>query len=389
MINIYNIFDKIFSLFKNYYNTIMQYKNVFFILILFIMISIVYEYYDTIISIPRNIIKSSNNKSYSNNEYIKKLNEHYKEKIFPYRYFYGDDEENMLPLVAVTAFYRNEESKNLFQEYQDNNIQIIGVTAYKTFPKKIADSTPDIGTLDDTFDYIGKIKNWLCCFHDPNSYGFSSENKLIDISESDFCEIDDNPEMEKKYDFIYICLSDDEDGKTCDMDGWNAINRNFKLAKECFPIMIEEFRLKGLVIGRKNCGLEERYGDKIEVIDGLPFNEFQDKLRQSKFLFVPNIYDASPRIITESITKGLPILMNNSIVCGSKYITYETGELFIDENDIRISLRKLLDKYDKINPKEWWKKNYGKKKSGKILRDFLYESYPSMLENVKEVYFYI
>ena len=125
MINIYNIFDKIFSLFKNYYNTIMQYKNVFFILILFIMISIVYEYYDTIISIPRNIIKSSNNKSYSNNEYIKKLNEHYKEKIFPYRYFYGDDEENMLPLVAVTAFYRNEESKNLFQEYQDNNIQII------------------------------------------------------------------------------------------------------------------------------------------------------------------------------------------------------------------------------------------------------------------------
>jgi len=81
--------------------------------------------------------------------------------------------------------------------------------------------------------------------------------------------------------------------------------------------------------------------------------------------------------------------MNRSIVCGSKYINNETGELFTDENDIRFSLKKLLDRKDVISPKNWWKKNYSKNKMGKKLRDYLYEQYPDILENTKEVNFYL
>jgi hypothetical protein len=171
------------------------------------------------------------------------------------------------------------------------------------------------------------------------------------------------------------------------MDGWNAINRNFKLALACFPIMIKEFKLKILVIGRLNCGLKELYGDNIEILDYMPYSEFQIKLKESRFLFVPNIYDASPRTVAEAISKDIPVLMNMNIVCGSKYITYETGEFFTDEHDIRLSLKKLLDKKDKISPSNWWKKHYSRKKSGRKFRNFLYKQYPDILENVEEVYF--
>jgi hypothetical protein len=170
------------------------------------------------------------------------------------------------------------------------------------------------------------------------------------------------------------------------MDGWNAINRNFKLALACLPIMINEYKLKILIVGRINCKLEEQFGDSVEVIDFLPYHEFQDKLRQSKYLFVPNIYDASPRVVCEALIKDIPVLMNKNILCGSKYINYETGEFFIDENDIRYALDRLLNK--NISPRKWWSENYNRSDAGKKLRNFLYQFYKEELENVKEVQFY-
>ena len=106
-------------------------------------------------------------------------------------------------------------------------------------------------------------------------------------------------------------------------------------------------------------------------------------------MFVPNIYDASPRVISEALIKNVPVLMNRSIVCGTKYINYETGELFTDENDLRYHLRRLLDKYDSISPKLWWDKNYGVTKSAIKFRNFLYNDieFSSVLHNVEEVRF--
>ena len=69
--------------------------------------------------------------------------------------------------------------------------------------------------------------------------------------------------------------------------------------------------------------------------------------------------------------------MNRHIVCGSKYINYNTGELFTDEHDIRYHLKKLLDKTDPtktetpISPKKWWKENYSKSLAGVKFKNFL------------------
>jgi len=152
--------------------------------------------------------------------------------------------------------------------------------------------------------------------------------------------------------------------------------------------LFNEFNLKGLVVGRENCGLEEKYKDNITVIGWQQWGDLQQRMKEAKFLFVPNIYDASPRVIAECITKDLAVLMNENIVCGFKYINYDTGEFFTDEENIKPALTKLLPRLGNISPKRWWEKNYSQEKSYRKLRNFLYTAFPSdNLNNINKVKF--
>jgi glycosyltransferase involved in cell wall biosynthesis len=315
-------------------------------------------------------------------QYLNILKQHKEEGHFPFRYL-CDEKQNIIPIVLVSAFFRDDKERTMAKEYKENGVKLVGITAYKSFPKPITDASGDSDTINDTFDYFSEIQNWLCCFNDPSFYGFDPDwHRLANISESDFYDVEPPVEQEKKYDFVYVCLKDDDH---CSLDGWNAINRNFKLAMNCFPIMMDELGFKVLVIGRVNCGLEKLYGEKITIMDFLPYHDFQDVLRQCRYLFVPNVYDASPRVISEALIKGIPVLMNRGILCGSKYITSETGELFTDENDLRLAIENLT--INKKDPQKWWSEHYSKKKSGKRMRDILHDWYPDSLQNVQEVYF--
>lgn len=305
-------------------------------------------------------------------------------RFFPFRYF-TDINNNPLPFVAVTAFFRGDDALKKYYEYINNGIHVFGITAYKSFPnRKMLDNSEGIYERENNFNYTKNIKNWLCCFKDKEKYGFNHENNVIDISESDFYNAETDINTEKKYDFIYICNKDND---SCPLNGWNAINRNYDLALKCFPILIDEFKLKGLVIGRDNCGLEEKYGNMIEVLGWLDWHILQQKMRESRILFVPNIYDASPRVIAECITKNLPVLMNENILCGFKYINYETGEFFTNENDIVPALNKLLNRIYKISPRDWWLKNYSQEICYKKLRNFLADSFKGSLDNIDQVKF--
>ena len=316
------------------------------------------------------------------NEYVKQfLNKDH--RIFPFRYF-TDDNGVPLPFVAVTGFFRGKDAEDRYHEYIEKGINVFGITAYKSFPnRKLMDGSEGEYERNDTFDFPNKIQNWLCCFKDTSF--FSSWNKLIDMSESDFYNSEDESSaITKTYDFIYIC---NKDSDNCPLDGWNAINRNFELAKKCFPIMCREFGLKGIVVGREGCGLEQEYGDRLTIVGWLDWYALQDKMRASKFLFVPNILDASPRVIAECLTKDVAVLMNRNILCGSKYVVYETGELFTDETDIRPALTALLNRQYKISPKKWWRENYSQEKMQIKLRSFLHQCFLGELDGIEKVKF--
>jgi len=368
-----------------YFNVVTKIKKTltnyirFLLIIIFVMIVFVIYHGGN----NRYGIESMENGKDKLKEYVSKKLEKKEEHIFPFRYF-KDENSTILPIVAVTGFFRGDDAKKLYQEYLDNGIFVFGITAYKSFPKKILHESEDAFHLKDDFDYVKNIPYWLCCFRSPENYGFTDENIIEDISESDLYDIDTEPEKKKKYDFIYIC---NKDGDNCPKDGWNSINRNFKLAKECFPILLNDYKLKGLIVGRVGCGLEEEYGDKIEVTDFLDWYVLQDKMRESTFLFLPNVQDASPRVIAECLVKGVPVLMNKKILCGSKYVTNETGEFFTDKNNLRPALDSLLNRINTIDTKKWWMNNYGVKNTSVKIRNFLYPACPDVLENVKEVTF--
>jgi len=318
------------------------------------------------------------------NTYLQKESQRKFSEIVPFRLL-SDENRNVIPVIALTAFLSTPEMVNKYREYIANGIKVIGYTSYKTFPKPISDGTVDHQTLNDKFEYTKEIKNWVSCFKNPKEYTFTDYNNLLEMSESDFVDAKENS-TPKKYDFIYSCLHDNKD--SCPLTGWNAINRNFDLALKCFPIMVNEFNLKILVVGRLNCGLEEKYPKNIEVVGMLPYNDFQERLKQSRYLFVPNIYDASPRVITEALSKDIPVFMNRAIICGTKYINDETGELFTDQYDIKYHLNRFLKRT--MHPINWWKRNYSREKSGTRFRNYLLQCYPEIpeLKKAKQVYFH-
>lgn len=323
-------------------------------------------------------------------DYLSKLSDSKTHK-FPFRYF-KDEHGKILPIVAVTGFFRSKEDRERYNEYKNNGVKIFGITAYKSFPKRIDDVSEDKFHHSDDFNYTKEIKNWLCCFQNAPAFGFTSWNKLSNQSESDFYDADNKPEStDKKYDFIYICNKDDD---KCNPDGWNALNRNFKLALECFPILINKMGMKGLIVGRVHCGLESLYGNNIEVTGFLPYHELQAKMKQSRFLFLPNITDASPRVIAECMIKNVPVLMNRNILCGTKYVNPKTGTLFTDKNDVASAAQRLLQGVNsgQITPKTWWRENYGVKISAKRLKGFLSECFPNVFAkypNSNEITFVI
>jgi len=352
--------------------------TIFIALSILLVISIYYIYlYDK----PKEALTNS-----SLERYIERFNDKDHRK-FPFRYF-TDGDDNVLPIVAVTGFFRGKDAEDLFHEYKSKGVYIFGITAYKSFPnRELMDKSEGEYERTDTFNYVSEIRDWLCCFRSKEEYGFTSWNQTADISESDFYNAEEEgQEVRKKYDFIYICNKDDD---SCPMDGWNAFNRNFELAKKCFPVMCREFGLKGLIVGRTSCGLEDEYNpDELEVVGWLDWFKLQEKMRQSKFLFVPNVYDASPRVIAECLTKGVAVLMNKGILCGFKYVTYETGEFFTNEVDIKPALTNLLNKQYKISPKKWWAEHYSQEKSQRKLRDFIVKNNPNVLPlDVKKVKF--
>merc|ERR1712061_521516 len=107
----------------------------------------------------------------------------------------------------------------------------------------------------------------------------------------------------------------------------------------------------------------------------LPQDGFFNYVTQSKFLFVPQVHDASPRVTTQALALNRPLLMNRNLIGGWKYINENTGEFFNDLSDFRQSLEKILRDIDKYKPKEWVMQNYGDMHSGRRLKAWIVENF--------------
>jgi hypothetical protein len=137
--------------------------------------------------------------------------------------------------------------------------------------------------------------------------------------------------------------------------------------------------LKGIIVGRQSCKFSGYCKGIVKTLPLMEFNEFQAEMQKCRFLFVPNITDASPRVITEALCYNMPVLVNENIVGGwHNVIPGVTGEFFTDENNMRPSLDKILKNYDSYTPNKWYVEHRGRLNSGKEFADFIKMHYPDL-----------
>jgi len=264
-----------------------------------------------------------------------------------------DENGNDTNVIALSApLYKKD--RETFYNLEQKGYKFIGISSYGYFPVFNKDDSKHDSRAEelknaDMKNILTKMSGWLYCNKDPI---FLLDVPKLLYSESDSPYIDNVKikNLKKEYDVIY------NSGSTAE---FHKYHKNWILAKKCFKKMVEN-GLKILIIGREKMDDPSEEHSNITLKPFTPYYEFVDYIEKSKVCFVPNISDASPRVITESLIKGVPVIVNKNIFGGWKYICSKTGMFFEDENDIIEKIEKIIVKVDKnkYNTREWFIKNY-------------------------------
>lgn len=260
-------------------------------------------------------------------------------------------------------------NKVMFERLKCWGYYVIGINSYVTFPIPLEKYSKDIEYVEDDlmikYDFLSKDSNvenligWLWCLRN-NEY---LKQKIPSIptlffAESDIINIQSNnyKTKNKKYDFIYVCSN----GK------YQEFWKNWKQAKEWIKVMTN-LGLKVIIIGKTSAN--NIFENNITIKPFLPREEFLKVMSESKSLFVPNHYDASPRVITEAMSLNLSILMNENIIGGWHYSSAPNIVTFdivttLEQKKLQIKnfvkFHENID-FSKFNNKQWFE-NYREKK---------------------------
>lgn len=301
---------------------------------------------------------------------------------FPFKNLF-DDKGKKLNVILIAAPFRSKKDEELYDSYKKQGLLFAGISSYLDFPNPIHNPHEDTYHVIQKHNYPSMVSTWLHCFR-KNGYTqpFSHLPHIL-LTEADLKNVSNikiDPTIQKEYDFLYCCLPDNDQ---C-TPGWQSYNRNWDLAKKCLEVMCSQFNLKGVLIGRKGCEFTSQCDGIVKVLPFLPYEEFQKEIQKCRFLFVPNVSDASPRVITETMCYNIPVLVNQNILGGwHNVIPSVTGEFFTDENDIASSISKLFQNYSRYQPRKWYNENRGHHITGKKLANFLIQNYPTI--NNKEM----
>jgi glycosyltransferase involved in cell wall biosynthesis len=237
-----------------------------------------------------------------------------------------------------------------FAELRRAGYRFGGMSSYMTFPRS---------RFRDPLDYEMVCEVWCHCFREPDRFLSTAIPREL-ISASDFTDYHRiSPERVtrlgdlKKFDLVYV-------GAT---ESWKKKVKNWRLAARCIPKLCRELRLRALVIGSANAEFPPSPGITFSL--PLPWSELLAHLIRARFLFVPNVLDASPRLLTEALCLNVPVVVNRNILGGWKYVNRFTGGFFDGEGNIIESVCTCLER--NLAPRDWFRSNYGPYLAGQRL----------------------
>ena len=298
---------------------------------------------------------------------------------WPYINLKDENGKNM-NILCIRGYLTTNSEKQLFLDYVNQGIKFVGCSSSLSFPRKCNNTHGSCHIEKNILINNKKIEEyvigWLHCFRNPNDYIYGNIPKLL-ISESDFTPEYIKPTEKnntKIYDYITIQPKDSE----C-KNRWNSHNKNWPLAYKCIKIFTDELNLKGLIVGRDDCPVNVDNINLVTITGQINYWKLLDNIRQTKFILLPNLEDASPRILTEALALNIPIFLYDNILCGWKYLNEKTGIGF-NENNIKTQVKTLLKNIslNKYSPEKYYRENYGLENSGKQLKDFLKQIYTNL-----------
>lgn len=94
-------------------------------------------------------------------------------------------------------------------------------------------------------------------------------------------------------------------------------------------------------------------GLSVEIIGppGVPFEQVNRLMNQSRLGVVCGVDDGAPAILTEYMLAGIPVLANSALTCGLQYITPETGRTAPAE-DFHTAISEMLSMTERYAPRQ-------------------------------------
>lgn len=269
------------------------------------------------------------------------------------------------------------------EKYKDR-ILFLGICSMEDFPLP----PPNPFSLKFRADaYVGMFPGFLHMFRSPKNI-FPSHVKLLLMSQSDFALPRFDKEFPKKYDFVFSGTDQDVHN---DCVGWSSFAKNWTFVKQALEVMCGEYGMTGVLVatkdkpGRKACTIPSSCEGKIIQTSFLSQDKFFEYVKQSRFAFVPQVHDASPRAAAQALALNTPVLMNWNILGGWKYVNEKTGEFFHDLNDFRSSLEKIMRSLATYEPSKYMLERYGDEIQGARLKKFVEEHFGDRVQLPKGV----
>lgn len=233
-------------------------------------------------------------------------------------------------------------------------------------------STP---ALKDNPAAIRRAEFWCHCFRKPHEV-LPADKPHVLMSESDFIDpmfvFTDKREKDKKWDFFYLTINNDA--------GFE--NKGLHEFIKSLKVLCLERKLKGLVISyfpdnvkswQVRFSDEERKtlmacSDYLDYRFGwLESTELNALMQACRFGFFPNTVDCSPRLLTESLVRNIPVMVNSCIWGGWKYVNNETGALFDPNHPDTIRAALDVMQHGKFRSKRRFMEEYGFQNSSRRL----------------------
>jgi hypothetical protein len=258
---------------------------------------------------------------------------------FPFNRIFDQDDNDVKVAVVSAPLYKGDERKKLKKIINDG-YDVIGLSSYGFYPlynKDDAEHDSRAAEIKDPRmqEIMKNMKGWLHCSRNPDFFPGMPKH-LFSESDVPFMQSVKPKGLKKKWDVIYNCGS---------KDVFHTYHKNWDLAKKCFNKMLEA-GYKILIVGRKKMDTKEEEHPNITLVEFAEYYKFLDLIEEAKVLFIPGISDASPRVITESLIKDVPVLINKDIFGGWKYINNNTGAFFKDETDLMPKLTNMIQRVD-------------------------------------------